>query len=326
MSPIGTAADFQIFHEQFWGGVVEVLQQNANGFNAASQNTLRLVTEHHLGEYREESFIQDFGASLVTRRDTTSTSAATSVKLTQEIERAVKLNRKLGPVEQTLDAWRKIGADPATLSFAVGKASAPAIALDMLNTLIGCLVTSIGTQDPGLVYDYSATGTMVHKALNSGLALFGDAADRLVCWVMHSKVYFELVGQAITDNVYNIGGMAIVSGSTPTLGRPVVITDSTQLITTGTPDVYHTLGLVANAGAVMESEDRTLVSEVVTGLEQLYGRIQGEFAYSILQKGFQWDRTNGGANPTLANLTTGTNWDKVAADDKSLPGVRIDTQ
>ena len=321
---IGKASDFQIFQDQFFGGVVEVLQQNANAFNEASRGALRLITQAHIGDYREESFIQDFSASLVTRRDTTSVSAATDTAMTQDIFRAVKLSRKLGPVAQTLDAWRKIGRDASAQSFAFGRASGPAIAADMLNTTIKALVAAIGNV-AALVHDFTATGTLTHGALVTGLSKFGDAADRLVCWVMHSKQYYDLVGQAITDNIFQIGSISIMGGTTPTLGRPVIITDATDLIITGTPDAYVCLGLVAGGGVVMESEERTLVSETVTGLENLVGRIQGEMAYSLLLKGYQWDATNGGANPAAAAVATGSNWDKIAADDKSTAGIMVKT-
>ena len=33
---MGTKSDFVIYNSQFWGGVVETLQQNTEAFNAAS--------------------------------------------------------------------------------------------------------------------------------------------------------------------------------------------------------------------------------------------------------------------------------------------------
>ncbi|MGH9339528.1 MAG: major capsid protein, partial [Acidobacteriota bacterium] len=55
-------------------------------------------------------------------------------------------------------------------------------------------------------------------------------------------------------------------------------------------------------------------------------RIQGEYAYNLRLRGFAWDVTNGGANPTDSALGTSTNWDKAATADKSLAGIRIKTQ
>ncbi|NIT55109.1 MAG: hypothetical protein GWN00_02320, partial [Aliifodinibius sp.] len=48
--------DFQIYHEQFYGGMYEELAQNVDIFNAASRNAIRLVTEDMIGDYNKESF------------------------------------------------------------------------------------------------------------------------------------------------------------------------------------------------------------------------------------------------------------------------------
>ena len=54
-------------------------------------------------------------------------------------------------------------------------------------------------------------------------------------------------------------------------------------------------------------------------------RYQGEYAYNMKVKGFTWDVTNGGANPTAAAVATATNWDKTVADDKNIGGVQLVT-
>ena len=69
---IGTETNFVIYNAQFWGGVVETLQQNTEAFNAASQNAVRLVTRSILGDFERESFLKST-ASLISRRDITAT-------------------------------------------------------------------------------------------------------------------------------------------------------------------------------------------------------------------------------------------------------------
>jgi len=77
---IGTQSDFVIYNAQFWGGVVETLQQNTEAFNAASQNAVRLVTRSILGDYERESFLKST-ASLISRRDITATTSVSDNKL-----------------------------------------------------------------------------------------------------------------------------------------------------------------------------------------------------------------------------------------------------
>ena len=57
---------------------------------------------------------------------------------------------------------------------------------------------------------------------------------------------------------------------------------------------------------IQESEEETITSQMVTGLEQLIMRIQGEYTFNVGRKGFKRDITNGGANPTDTALGTTT--------------------
>lgn len=58
------------------------------------------------------------------------------------------------------------------------------------------------------------------------------------------------------------------------------------------------LGLTASGVVVQRSEEETISAQMVTGLEQLVMRIQGEHAFNAGCKGFKRDVTDGGANPT----------------------------
>ena len=93
--------------------------------------------------------------------------------------------------------------------------------------------------------------------------------------------------------------------------------------TNGSTVTYNVLGLVGDAVVATESEEREVVSEVITGKENLLFRVQGEYAFNLECKGMAWDITNGGANPADTAIATSTNWDKKATSDKDLPGVRI---
>ncbi|HSH64442.1 MAG TPA: major capsid protein, partial [Bacteroidia bacterium] len=75
---------------------------------------------HSSQHYEKESFFTEI-ANLVTRRDISSVSAATALKAAQSERIGVKLNRKIGPVDNTLDMFRKIAADDKLASFIIGK-------------------------------------------------------------------------------------------------------------------------------------------------------------------------------------------------------------
>lgn len=319
---IGQASDFVIYQEQFHTGFTEMLMQEANVFNAASANTIILDTNMHKGDFVQEAFYQEL-TNLVTRRDTTSVAGVTDIALTQAEDVSVKLNRKIGPVANTVDSFRKIAKDPGEMSFILGQQWAKATLVEYINT---ALVAADIAFAQNLTYDGSAA-TMTHGTLVQGLSQFGDASGNVAAFVMHSKQYHDLMGASISDKITDVANQTIHQGTTSTLGRPTIVSDIVGLIdTVADPDEYHCLGLVPGAIRIGESENRQIASELVTGLENLVLRYQGEYAYTVKLKGYAWDITNGGANPDTGTLNTATNWDKVVTDNKSTGGVQIVTQ
>ena len=325
---IGKASDFKIYQEEFYGGMYESIVQNVNAFNGASNNAIQLVAKELKGEYSKESFLKEI-SNLITRRDLTSVSAATDLAVTQGEFVGVKINRKIGPVAQTLDAWRKIASDPREMSFKVGQMVGQNKVKDYLNTAILAAETAISGQT-ALKNDITggSTKTITHGHLVTTMAKMGDQASNIVCWVMHSKSYFDLIGQALTDKIVEVAGATIYSGNVATFNRPTIVTDAPALTDANgsLTDTYNILGLVPSAVTVTESEDEQIESQIITGLENLVFRIQGEYAFNLGVKGFAWDVTSGGANPLDAAIGTTTNWDKAATNDKALAGVVLITQ
>lgn len=325
---IGKASDFKIYEPQYYGGAWEGISQIVDAFNAASRNALRLVPRSVIGQYEKESFWKSI-SGLIAHRDTTSVAGVTDGKLEQDENVSVKVARKIGPIAQTLDAWRKIGSNPQEMSFQLGRMIAAEKAKDYINSGILAAETAISGV---AALNFDATGgstkTLTHGHLVSGMAKLGDYAQRIVCWVMHSKPFFDLMQQAITDKVFEVAGATIIGGNVASLGRPTIVIDSPALwdLNGSATDTYNVLGLVENAAIVTESETEELVSEVVTGLENLVFRVQGEYAFNLAVQGFSWDVTNGGANPVDATLGTSSNWDSNVSSAKLQAGVRIKVQ
>lgn len=320
---IGDKTDFVIYHEQFFGGFSEALEQQSDLFNAAGAGSIILQPRRLKGDYEQESFFQNI-SNLISRRDVTSTAAATDLAMTQDEFIGVKVNRKIGPVTQTRDSFRKLGSDPEIMSFVLGQQIGKAVSVEMADTAIGCLKAALtGFNSGNMVHDGTA-GTVTHSSLVSTMAKMGDAAQNIAAWVMHSKTYFDLVGQAIADKVYEVAGVTIYTGAVATLGRPAIVIDSAPLVTSGTPDTYGVLGLVQGAAVVDESEGQDIVTDTITGQENILQRLQGEYAYNVKIRGCKWDVANGGANPNDTALRTSTNWDDVTAAanaGKGGPGV-----
>lgn len=316
-------------------GITETLTQAAAGLFEASRGAMILRANYKPGDFETQTFFQNI-TGLITRRDPTSLAAAPDTKLVQGEFSRVKINRKIGPVAATRDSFRKAGLSRNAMDLVVGQQAGVAMQVDMLNTGIRSLRAALAA-DPATFVD--GQGATINTAGNLGLidalAKRGDAAAGIVCWVMHSKVFFDLVKEQIAANIGGVSGAVFAEATPATLGRPVLVTDSPDLVVPASidadgagagvamVDAYYTLGLTAGALLMEETEGTEVVTQDITGQENLVIRIQGEYAENIGLKGYTWDRTNGGENPTNAALGTGTNWDVAYADMKDRAGVVI---
>lgn len=331
----GTRADFKIYNEYISTGMVEVMTQVSDAFNAASRGTILLTAVNRKGDFVYESFFANT-ANLITRRDPTSTADADTKKLVQGEMVSVKVNRKIGPVEQTIDAFKKINHGPFdenAMDFAVGEQSAKAMQIEMLNTGLSAVRGALSGQAETLVDRSAVTTGIATVDLVDTLAAFGDAAAGILLWVMHSAQYYRLVKEQILSNINGVSSFNIASATPLSLNRPILVTDSPALVQNvpvngadPAHNVYTCLGLTSGAVVLEDSEDTTIFRDWVTGKENLIVRIQGEFAYNIGIKGFTYDVASGGANPDAATMSTGANWDPALLDAKNRAGVVLKTR
>jgi hypothetical protein len=320
------ASDMKIYESQFQSGLTEMLTQNTEAFNAASNGSIILRSADVKGNYEQAAFFKTI-ANLISRQDITSDAALTPVKMTEDENVSVKLHRK-SATDLTFKAAKMAGISFDEMVFAHGQQFAKAMIVDQLNSALQCAQAALAIQaDVTNDVTGATTKSITYSNLIATLAKFGDASDKVVAWVMHSQQYFDLAQNAITANVTNIADGVIRRVDVAGLGRPILVTDSPSLIATAdTPDSYFVLGLQAGALDVNQSESVNTVIDNVTGLEQLVVRSQSEYAYNVGVKGFKWDIANGGANPTSGTLATSSNWDKVATDKKDLAGVVLKCQ
>jgi hypothetical protein len=325
--PIGTKADLNVRNPFLHTSLTERLTQFVDAFNSASNGAIQLSAKQTLGEASHETAFRNI-ASLVTRRDTTSTAAATSQKLINSEKTSIKLDRKIGPVDNTLSGFVKIGMGEDEMQVVVGEQAAVAMAVDMLDTGLLATRAALVAAQSGAFANLVA-GTATTAALVSTLYKAGDRADRIVVWIMHSYVYSQLVQQQIAANIDGVSNFNVATATPVTLGRPVIVTDSAALYVDEGGGVgvdhYYTLGLTAGALELLNSESENVIFDIVTGNENLIARIQGEYAYTIGMKGFTYDLTNGGVNPNNTAIGTGTNWDIVVDSLKDGPGVVMRT-
>jgi len=318
---IGDYTNFEIYDDEFYGQLNETLVQNTEVFNAASQNALVLEPDPTVGNFRREAFYESIGQGIIERRQKDSTADQAPDALSSDDMTSPELARGYY-IANTLDSLRTIGAEPSEFSLAVGEQVAKGMQVDYLNTMILGLVTAIDA-DGTAVVDNSGN-QITTNMLPDVLRKFGDASDQIVAWVMHSKVFFDLMSDQIENKIIDrVAGATIYEGTVGTLGLPAVVTDSDELVNSGSPDTYNTLGLTPNAAAALQDGEPTESDGIERGKENLIFEIQGEHDYTLALKGY--DYTASTANPDDAELASGGNWANVMDSVKDTAGALLIT-
>ena len=313
-------SDLAVFSEYAYSTMTEMQDQQIGLFNAATRGGLVLQSGNHQGDYSDEAMWAKI-SGLVRRRNAYGSGTVAEKVLEHLTETSVKVAAGTPPVRIDPGMMKWIQRSPEEAGVVVGKQMAEDSIADMLNTAVLVYTAAIG-QVANVVYDHSSTGVMSLVALNKGAAKFGDRAGAIVAWVMHSKSAFDIYGEALTNanRLFVFGNVRVIEDG---FGRPLVVTDSPNLITAGTPDTYAALGLTPGAVLVSQNGDFTDNVETKNGGENIIRTYQAEWSYNVGIQGFAWDKTNGGKSPTNAALGTATNWDRYATSDKDLAGVLV---
>ncbi len=308
-----------VFNEQIQRVATETVAQEVEKFNQASQGTMLLGSDSKIGDFVEEASYK-LVASLVGRRDAYNQGALTPLQLDQLKNVSVKVDQSVGPVEWTLEQFRRLAKSEEEAGLILGEQAAKGMIQDYLNTGASCLRAAISGQAT-LVNDISASGIATKIALNNAAAKFGDKQQSIGAWLMHSSVYTGLTNESITNaaQLYTIDGINVMQDG---LGRVFVVSDIPALFAGG---FYHTLGL--SAGSLMVETNGLLTQTTNNTAFQNMGVVwKGESSFTVGLKGYAWDIANGGKSPTNAELATATNWDLTASDLKDTAGVMLISQ
>lgn len=322
-------SDLAVFSEYAYSTMTEMQDQQIGLFNAATRGGIVLQSGSHQGDYSDEAMWAKI-SGLVRRRNAYGSGVVNEKVLEHLVDTSVKVAAGTPPVRIDPGMMKWIQRSPEEAGVVVGKQMAEDSIADMLNTAVLCYVSAVG-QVTDVVYDHSSTGVTSLVALNKGAAKFGDRANALVAWVMHSKSAFDIYGEALTNatRLFVFGNVRIIEDG---FGRPLVVTDSPNLVTAGNagppvvPDTYAALGLTPGAVLVSQNGDFTDNVETKNGDENIIRTYQAEWSYNVGVQGFAWDKTNGGKSPTNGALGTATNWDRYATSHKDLAGVLVKAQ
>lgn len=315
--------DLQVFNEFTYTAATEVLQQQVDLFNAATGGAIILRSASNVGDFTDETFYALI-ADLVRRRNVYANGAIAEAELQMLLATSVKVAGGTPPVRVDPAWFEWIGRNPEEGGVIYGQQLAVAMMADMLNTAIAAVAAAMaGTT--AITHDGSG-GTADFDDFLTGASKFGDQAQRIATWIVHSHTMFKIFGSALTNTagLFTFGNINVRQDG---FGRGYVITDSPALVdTVPNPDLYYSLGLVPGAVAVEQNTDFTQNIETSNGFENIRRTIQSEWSFNLGVKGYAWDKSSGGHSPSNAALGSTANWDKVITDDKNGPGVLVITQ
>ena len=317
-------SDLAVYSEYAYASMTEVLRQRIDLFNAATGGAITLRSAAHQGDFSDVAFFAKI-SGLVRRRNAYGSGSVGEKKLAHLVDTMVKVAAGTPPVRLDPGQFKWIQQNPEVAGAALGQQLAVDTMADMLNVGLGASYAALSAQT-AVVYD--ATGntlpenTLSFGNLNNGQAKFGDQASTISAWVMHSKPMFDLYGKNLSnaERLFNYGNINVMRDP---FGKLLVMTDSQNLVITGTPNNYAVLGLVPGAVIIDQNNDYTANEEAKNGDENIIRTFQAEWSYNVGVRGFAWDKTNGGKSPNDAALLTATNWDKYATSHKDLAGVVV---
>ena len=320
-------SDLAVFTDYVYETKTEVVAQEVDMFNAASEGAIILTPGANVGDYSDGAMWAKI-SGLVRRRNAYGTGTVGEKSLAMLVDTMVKVAAGTPPVRVDPGMFEWIQKDPAEAGVVIGQQLAGDTLADMLNVALMAGAAALSGV-AALTYDGSdaGDGKMNFPTFNEGQRLLGDRAQEIAVWVMHSTPLFDIYGAALANatGLFTSSNGKINIKQDP-FGRLFCITDSPSLVVAGTPNEYRSLGLVRGALRVETNGDYTSNIDTKNGNENIVRTYQAEWSYNLGVKGFAWDKANGGKSPTDSALAVATNWDKYVTSPKDGPGIMILTK
>jgi hypothetical protein len=314
-------SDMVVFNDHVRTATIETVAQMVAKFNEASAGAIQLSTEGFGGDFLMKSMFSSLhSAQRRVDRYATNTSASETA-LAQIQHNTVKVAGGFGPIAWEPAQLTWVQDNPARALELISTNMAEAIMKDMLNAGIAAAIAAIENVGATAVYDTGTAVDITYNHINRAHALFGDMSQLLVCDVMDGQTYHDLIESNLTNTpqLFQAGNVTVVQ----ILNKRVVVTDAPALreSPTTTGNDIKVLSLATGGIVVHDAGDLITNIERSNGSQRIKTTMQADYTFGLGLKGYAWDTGNGGKSPTDADLTTGSNWDKIATSVKHTAGV-----
>ena len=318
-----SSPSWDIISEKMYGAYYQLLAYNTNLFNEATKGGLVLSAGSIEGDFSTTSFFNRL-SGLVRDRDVTSDATVSAIDFSMDNISRVKYAKGTPPVRVDSHRWKWIQKNPEDAIALISQQLVEETIAAQLAVATGAVIGACANVGATMTYDGTA-GTATLAGLVEAAQLFGDRSSDITCWLMHSKVAKDLKIAALanSNNLYQIGNVKVIEDVD---GRPIVVSDLPSLVYTSSGTKYHVVGLTPGAVVVEAEQDFFFNVDTRNGTENIGATWQAQWTENIGLKGFTYDTTNGGRNPTQATLLTSTNWDKKATTVKNCGAVLANFQ
>lgn len=312
----------QVFQRQLRTTTVQLIQQDLNVFNQASNGALVLTSGDTLNDIITEI---GFGLidSLVTDRNQyapVGTPAQIKV-ITELLSNRVNGAGKVGPVAISNGLLEKINLNSAQVAADIAAQASQAILKRYVDVGVGAAYGAISSQTGGTgkvnaVYTQQApvapalpAGSFLptYRDFERAATLFGDARSQIRAWFVSGVAYGQMLSDNVlanADRLFELGNIVVYRDVS---GRVIVVTDSDPLINNNA-----VVGLTAN-GVVVEAGSVTAMAWAEGLNENIEQYWRQDFTYGVGVKGYMVkdafaNTIRGQKTAALADMVKATNW------------------
>lgn len=279
-----------VFDQQISTAAVAVAQANLNIFNEASNGAIVAGSGDFLGDWFEKTMWA--AQQIVARRNAYGTGKVTPVELSQILERAVKVDQRVGPLSVTPAIMERLGKNPEEAASVFGTLAAQQLVQDQLNVGISAFLAA--TPD-ALTYDFTTDTTASFPTIRGVLKarrILGDASQRIVCNVMSGATWNDLIVEGTLQNTSQLFKWDNIAIMQDGLGARFLVTDALGLDAdegTGATAKARQRVLSLQAAAIVIDQHRLdMYSNDVLGGENVQILRQGETSFNLSLRGYTY--------------------------------------
>lgn len=316
-----TQSDIQVFNQFAYSGITELLREQVNLFNSATQGAITLTTNMRVGDKSDDIQFSLINGLIRDRDiyDNDSSAGTTTIGNRSDTRIKVAAGTPSFVVPDALLTW--IGRDSAEAGVAYAQQMTPQIMKDYLHRGLNAFIGAV-QNSPGMIVTTADTSGMVTlQEFVTGSSKFGDQFSDLRCVVMHSTPWHNLIGDNLSnqERLFVYGDVVIYIDP---MGRPMIITDNPALYDAST-GTYLTGMLSTNAISIEDSGDFRQNVQTSNGKNNIQDTIQSQWSMSIGLRGYGWKGALNKSTPTKGDLLLSTNWELTASQLNDTAGVLL---